>query len=98
MRLGESERASENEDLAKLLADWGVTPNKDLALDLSGVGQLFRLGPEVPFIVGYESHPITEPLTRLPTAYPLARTLGTKTAGKATPSQPVATTDTNRAT
>ena len=98
MRLGESEPPSENEDLAKLLADWGVTPNKDLALDLSGVGQLFRLGPEVPFIVGYESHPITEPLTRVPTAYPLARTLDTKTAGKATLSKLVATTDASVAT
>jgi len=98
MRLGESEPPSENEELVKLLEDWGVTPNKDLALDLSGVGQLFRLGPEVPFIVGYESHPITEPLTRVPTAYPLARTLDTKTAGKATLSKLVATTDASVAT
>ena len=34
----------------KLLADWGVTVNKDLALDLSGVGQIFGLGPEVPLV------------------------------------------------
>ena len=98
MRLGDSEPPSENEDLLKLLADWGVTANKDLALDLSGVGQLFRLGPEVPFIVGYESHPITEPLTRVPTAYPLARSLDTKSAGKATLSKLVATTEASVAT
>src|SRR5437899_7616320 len=98
MRLGDSEPPSENEDLLKLLADWGVTANKDLVLDLSGVGQLFRLGPEVPFIVGYESHPNTEPLTRVPTAYPLARSLDTKSAGKATLSKLVATTEASVAT
>ena len=27
---------------------WGVTLDKDLVLDTSGVGQLFGLGPEVP--------------------------------------------------
>jgi len=62
------------------------------------LGQLFRLGPEVPFIVGYESHPITEPLTRVPTAYPLARTLDTKPTGKATLSKLVATTEASVAT
>src|SRR5437879_22372 len=98
MRLGDSEPPSENEDLLKLLADWGVTANKDLALDLSGVGQLFRLGPEVPFIVGYESHPITEPLTRVPTAYPLARTLDTKSVSNTTLSKLVATTEASVAT
>ncbi|HKV61562.1 MAG TPA: GldG family protein [Candidatus Acidoferrum sp.] len=98
LRLGDSEPPSENTDLLKLLSDWGVTANKDLALDLSGVGQLFRLGPEIPFIVGYESHPITEPLTRVPTAYPLSRSLDTQPAGKATISKLVATTDASVAT
>jgi ABC-type uncharacterized transport system involved in gliding motility auxiliary subunit len=98
LRLGGSEPPSENEDLVKLLGDWGVTANKDLALDLSGVGQLFRLGPEVPFILAYESHPITAPLTRVPTAYPLSRSLDAQTAGKATLSKLVATTEASVAT
>ena len=84
LRIGDSEPTSDNTDLLKLLADWGVTANKDLALDLSGVGQLFRLGPEVPLIMGYESHPITEPLTRVPTAYPLSRSLDTQSVSKTT--------------
>ena len=29
-----------------VLAGWGVTLDKDLVLDTSGVGQLFGLGPE----------------------------------------------------
>ncbi len=98
LRLGDSEPPSENEDLLKLLADWGVTANKDLALDLSGVGQIFRLGPEVPLILGYESHPITQPLTRVPTAYPLSRSLDTQSSGKATLSKLVVTTDASVAT
>src|SRR6266403_1067500 len=98
LRLGDSEPPSDNADLLRLLADWGVTANKDLALDLSGVGQLFRLGPEVPFIVGYESHPITEPLTRVPTAYPLSRSLDTQSGSKATLSKLVATTEASVAT
>jgi ABC-type uncharacterized transport system involved in gliding motility auxiliary subunit len=98
LRLGDSEPPSDNGDLLKLLADWGVTANKDLALDLSGVGQLFRLGPEVPFIVSYEPHPITEPLTRVPTAYPLSRSLDTQSAGKTALSKLVATTEASVAT
>jgi ABC-type uncharacterized transport system involved in gliding motility auxiliary subunit len=98
LRLGDAEPPSENEDLMKLLGDWGVTANKDLALDLSGVGQLFRLGPEVPFILAYESHPITQPLTRVPTAYPLSRSLDTQSVGKATLSKLVATTEASVAT
>ena len=98
LRLGDSDPPAENEDLLKLLADWGVTANKDLALDLSGVGQIFRLGPEVPLILGYESHPITQPLTRVPTAYPLSRSLDAKSGGKTTISKLVATTEASVAT
>jgi ABC-type uncharacterized transport system involved in gliding motility auxiliary subunit len=98
LRLGDPDAAAENEDLVKLLSDWGVTANKDLALDLSGVGQIFRLGPEVPLILGYESHPITQPLTRVPTAYPLSRSLDTQSTGKAHVSKLVATTEASVAT
>jgi ABC-type uncharacterized transport system involved in gliding motility auxiliary subunit len=98
LRLGDSDPPAENEELLKLLSGWGVTANKDLALDLSGVGQLFRLGPEVPFILAYDSHPITEPLARVPTAYPLSRSLDTQSAGKSTVSKLVATSEASVAT
>src|SRR6266704_2613174 len=93
LRLGNAEPPTENEEFDKLLAKWGATPDKDLVLDLSGYGQLFNLGPEVPFIVSYESHPITQPLTRIPTAYPLARSLETKSTDKTTVTKLVTTTD-----
>src|SRR5437588_1027368 len=93
LRLGDSEPPTENEELLKLLADWGVTANNDLVLDLSGVGHIFRLGPEVPFILGYESHAITQPLARVPTAFPLSRSLETQSVSKTAISKLVATTE-----
>jgi len=83
MKLGRDQPASDNPELVKMLSGWGVTANKDLVLDLSGVGGMFGAGPEISFIMQYESHPITRPL-RLPAALPLARSLDVKSAGKAT--------------
>ena len=98
LRLGESEPPGENEDLLKVLAGWGVTVNKDLVLDLSGIGRIFNLGPEIPFIAEYQSHPITQPLTRVPTAYPLARSLDAKATEKTTVTKLVDTTEDSIAT
>jgi ABC-type uncharacterized transport system involved in gliding motility auxiliary subunit len=98
LRLGGSEPSTENEDLVKLLADWGVAANKDLVLDLSGLGRIVGLGPEIPFVVRYESHAITKPLTNVPTAYPLSRSLETLASGKTTLSKLVTTTEDSVAT
>jgi len=98
LRIGRSEPAAANDELAKVLAGWGVTVNKDLVLDLSGLGQIFSFGPEVPVVLQYESHPITQPLTRIPTAFPLTRSLDVKSEGKATVSKLVATTEDSLAT
>jgi ABC-type uncharacterized transport system involved in gliding motility auxiliary subunit len=96
--LGRSESAPENTDLLKMLADWGVTANNDLVLDVSGVGQVFGLSPEVPLILSYETHPITQPLSRVPTAYPLVRSLDVKNGDKTTVSKLVTTTEDSIAT
>lgn len=78
------EEPGENPELAKLLADWGVTLDKDLVLDTSGVGQLFGLGPEMPLVSNYESHAIVRDLKGVATVFPLVRSLETKSAGNAT--------------
>jgi ABC-type uncharacterized transport system involved in gliding motility auxiliary subunit len=70
--------------LAAVIADWGVTLNKDLALDTSGVGQIFGLGPEVPLVTSYESQPIVRDLKDVATAFPLARTVEVKSTDKGT--------------
>src|SRR5215831_9348396 len=85
LQLGREQASAENAALLKVLEDWGITVNKDLVLDLSGLGQLFGLGPEVPLITNYESHTITAPLSKgVPSAFPLARSLEVKSAGGAT--------------
>jgi ABC-type uncharacterized transport system involved in gliding motility auxiliary subunit len=93
LRIGRTEAAAENPELLKVLESWGVTVNKDLVLDLSGIGQIFNLGPEVPMILQYESHPITQPLTRVPTAFPISRSLDLKSGAKSTASKLFGTTE-----
>ena len=94
----DSEPAASNDELAAVLAGWGVTVNKDLALDLGGLGQIFGFGPEIPVVLQYESHPITEPLARVPTAFPLTRSLDTKSEDKTSVSKLVATGEDSLAT
>jgi ABC-type uncharacterized transport system involved in gliding motility auxiliary subunit len=85
LQLGREAGAGENAALVKVLEGWGIAVNKDLVLDLSGLGQLFGLGPEVPLITNYESHTITQPLSRgVPSAFPLSRSLEVKSAGGGT--------------
>jgi ABC-type uncharacterized transport system involved in gliding motility auxiliary subunit len=84
LKIGREQPPAENAGLTKLLSDWGVTVNKDLVLDLSGVGELLRLPPEVPMILSYDSHPITQPLNRVATAFPLARSLTIKSGDRTT--------------
>jgi ABC-type uncharacterized transport system involved in gliding motility auxiliary subunit len=94
LRIGKDPSATDSPELLKLLADWGVTVNKDLVLDLSGVGQsLFGLGPEVPVLYQYESHTITSPMQRVPTAFPLARSLDIKSTGNSTVEKLLGTTE-----
>jgi ABC-type uncharacterized transport system involved in gliding motility auxiliary subunit len=82
LKIGRSEPASEQPELSAMLSGWGVTVNKDLVLDLSGVGQIFGFGPEVPLILQYETHPIVAPLSRVPTGFPLVRSMDIKNGDK----------------
>jgi|SRR5579862_640826 len=75
VRIGPQEGA-ENPEVVKMLADWGVTMNNDLALDTSGIGQIFGLGPEVAMVTTYEPQAIVRDFKEgVPTAIPLSRTL-----------------------
>jgi ABC-type uncharacterized transport system involved in gliding motility auxiliary subunit len=90
MRLGREAGASENADLAGVLAGWGVTLNKDLVLYPSDVGAMLGLGPEYSVITQFESHAITRPM-RSPVAFPYPRSMDAKSAGKATVEKLIAT-------
>jgi ABC-type uncharacterized transport system involved in gliding motility auxiliary subunit len=56
------------------LKKWGVKPGNDVVVDNSGMGQLFGMGPAVPLVSNYESHPITERF-RLMTFFPYSRSM-----------------------
>lgn len=88
----------ENASLDALLESWGVTPEKDLALDTSGIGRVFGLGPEVALVGSYETHQIVAPMKDVATAFPLARTLDVKSTDKTTVDKLFSTGDNSYAT
>jgi ABC-type uncharacterized transport system involved in gliding motility auxiliary subunit len=84
--------------LDALLAGWGVTVNKDLALDTSGIGQIFGLGPEVPLVSTYEAHAIVREMKDVATGFPIARSLDVKNGDKTTVEKLFSTADNSFAT
>jgi len=69
------QEVDDNTTFENVLKDWGVTLDKDLVLDTSGVGQIFGLGPEVPLVTNYGAHAIVRPMKDVPTALPIARSM-----------------------
>ena len=65
----------DNAMLVDVLKSWGVTPAKNLVLDLSGVGQLYGVGPELAVIMSYDSQPIVNDMKNVWTGFPLPRSL-----------------------
>ncbi|MBI3694335.1 MAG: GldG family protein, partial [Acidobacteria bacterium] len=61
--------------LVKLLGEWGVKVNNDIAVDLSGIGQLFGADELSPLVTKYESHAITREMAKVACLFPLARTV-----------------------
>lgn len=92
------EEIGDNPALMKMLEGWGVTVDKDLVLDTSGVGQLVGLSEVVPLVTSYESHPIVREMKELATAFPLSRSLEVKSAGSVTPEKLFQTSDNSYAT
>ncbi len=93
-----SDEVSDNAPLVKMLEGWGVTADKDLVLDTSGIGQIFGLGPEVPLITSYDTHPIVREMKSVATAMPLARSLDVKAADKTSVEKLLETSDNSFAT
>jgi ABC-type uncharacterized transport system involved in gliding motility auxiliary subunit len=81
LKSGRSE-IDDNDALAGILQNWGVTLNKDLILDLNPIGQLVGLGPQVALVTSYESQPIVSELKGTATAFPLSRSLEIKSTDK----------------
>jgi ABC-type uncharacterized transport system involved in gliding motility auxiliary subunit len=87
-----------NDALLAVLASWGVTVDKDLVLDISGVGQIFGLGPEFPLVTSYESHAIVNTMKETPTGFPIARSLDVKSGDHTTVEKLFSTTENSFAT
>ena len=81
LKMGRSDIA-DNDALTSLLQSWGVTVDKDLILDLSPVGQIFGLGPQVALVSNYSSQPIVSEIKRTATGFPLARSIEIKNGDK----------------
>lgn len=88
----------DNQAFTSLLATWGVTFDKDLVIDTSGVGQLFGASPEYPLVASYESHAIVREMKDTPTLFPIARSLEVKNGDKTTVEKLFETTDNSFAT
>ena len=78
------QQTDENASLAAVLEDWGVTVDKDLVLDTSGVGQIFGMGPEVPLVTSYGAHAIVKTMKDVPSGFPIARSMAVKNGTKTT--------------
>lgn len=88
----------DNEALSMVLEAWGVTPEKNLILDLNPIGQLAGLGPQVALVTSYDSHAIVNDMKRRATGFPLARSLETKNGDKTTVQKLFSSSDSSLAT
>ncbi|HEX6804072.1 MAG TPA: GldG family protein [Terriglobales bacterium] len=81
LKMGRLEIA-DNDPLMSLLQSWGVTPEKDLILDMNPIGQIMGLGPQVALVTSYSSQPIVSELKRTATGFPISRSLDIKSTDK----------------
>ncbi len=63
--------------LGGLVERYGIGLDNDVIIDVSGLGQMFNTGPEVPIVADYPAHPVTQGF-RLITAFPVARSITVK--------------------
>ena len=97
LKIGKRDIA-ENTALTNLLASWGVTANKDLILDPNPIGQLAGLGPEIPLVTTYDSHPIVNEMKGTATGFPISRSLDIKNGDKTTVQKLFGSSDSSFAT
>jgi ABC-type uncharacterized transport system involved in gliding motility auxiliary subunit len=97
LKIGRSEIA-DNDALTALLTSWGVSPEKDLILDMNPIGQLAGLGPQVALVTSYDSQPIVSEMKGTATGFPLSRSLEVKNEGKSTAQKMFSSSDSSLAT
>ncbi len=63
------------EGVTRVLGKYGLELGNNLVIELNPIGRLFGIGPEVPIIQQYESHPITRDMGGITTLFPVTRTV-----------------------
>jgi ABC-type uncharacterized transport system involved in gliding motility auxiliary subunit len=97
LKMGRSEIA-DNDALVAVLQSWGITPDKDLILDLNPMGQLLGVGPQVALVSTYDSHAIVGEMKGTATGFPLSRSLEIKNGDKTSVSKLFSSSETSLAT
>jgi ABC-type uncharacterized transport system involved in gliding motility auxiliary subunit len=97
LKMGRSEIA-DNAARTSLLQSWGVTPDKDLILDMNPVGQLVGVGPQVALVSSYDSHAIVNDMKGTATGFPLSRSLEIKNGDKTSVTKLFSSSETSLAT
>jgi ABC-type uncharacterized transport system involved in gliding motility auxiliary subunit len=97
LKMGRSEIA-DNDALSSVLQAWGVTPDKNLILDLNPIGQVVGVGPQVALVAAYDTHPIVNEMKGTATGFPLSRSLEVKSTDKTTVEKLFSSSDTSLAT
>jgi ABC-type uncharacterized transport system involved in gliding motility auxiliary subunit len=81
------------EGIKRFLGRYGFELGDNLIIELNPIGRLFGIGPEVPIVQQYESHPITRDMAGISTLFPLTRSVaGVKTLPTGVSVQPLAKT------
>jgi gliding motility-associatede transport system auxiliary component len=89
---------ADNKLLTDLLQSWGVTVDKDLILDLSAIGQLLGVGPQVALVHDYASHVIVDQMKGISTGFPYSRSMDLKSTDKTSVEKLFSSSDTSLAT
>ncbi|MDP9053405.1 MAG: GldG family protein [Acidobacteriota bacterium] len=76
-----NEKLGDTPALAKLVSEWGVTPDGDVLLDLSSASRLF--GQSSPVSGSYTQHPIVRVMSGIASVFPLSRSLEVKAPAEA---------------
>jgi ABC-type uncharacterized transport system involved in gliding motility auxiliary subunit len=97
LKMGRTEIA-DNDALSQVLESWGITPDKDLILDLNPIGQLAGLGYEDALVTRYDSHEIVNTMKGSATAFPYSRSLEVKKGDKTTVDKLFQSSDSSLAT